>query len=226
LAEDTRRQFEAKTGARIFEGFGMTESSPATHANPVLGQRKPGTVGLPFPDTDCRIADLTDGVTDVPHGEEGELIIRGPQVMAGYWNKPEETAETLRDGWLHSGDLAVMDDEGYVRIVGRKKDMILASGYNIFPDEIDHVLMDHPAIAEACTIGVPDEKRGETVRSFVVLEPGASVTEAELEAHCRENLAAYKIPKRFVFREHLPKSAMMKLLRRTLRDEVMAEEAR
>lgn len=225
LPEDTRRRFEDKTGARIFEGFGMTESSPATHANPVLGQRKPGTVGLPFPDTDCRIVDIEDGVTDVPPGEEGELIMRGPQVMVGYWNKPEETAKTVRDGWLHSGDLAVMDDEGYVRIVGRKKDMILASGYNIFPDEIDNVLVDHPAVAEACTIGVPCDKRGETVAAFVVLEPGATVTAEQLEAHCREHLAAYKVPRSFTFRDALPKSAMMKLLRRELRDEVIAGQS-
>ena len=226
LPEDTRRRFEEKTGARIFEGFGMTESSPATHANPVMGKRKTGTVGLPFPDTDCRIVDLVDGTKELPVGQEGELAIRGPQVMLGYWNKPEETAVTLRDGWLHSGDLAVMDEEGYFRIVGRKKDMILASGYNVFPDEIDNVLNDHPAVAESCTIGVPDEKRGETVRAFVVIEVGAKVTEGDLEVHCREFLAAYKVPRVFSFRDELPKSAMMKLLRRTLRDEVIEEQDR
>ncbi len=219
LPEDTRRRFEQKTGARIFEGFGMTESSPATHANPLLGQRKTGTVGLPFPDTDCRIVDLEDGTTVLPPGQEGELVIQGPQVMSGYWNRPEETALTLRDGWLHTGDLATMDEQGYFRIVGRKKDMILASGYNIFPDEIDHVLTDHPAVAEACTIGLPDKKRGETVKAFVVLEPGMQVSAEELEAHCRKNLAAYKVPRGFAFRSDLPKSAMMKLLRRTLREQ-------
>ena len=195
-------------------------------ANPVMGKRKTGTVGLPFPDTDCRIVDLVDGTKELPVGQEGELTLRGPQVMLGYWNKPEETAVTLRDGWLHSGDLAVMDEEGYFRIVGRKKDMILASGYNIFPDEIDNVLSDHPAVAESCTIGVPDEKRGETVRAFVVIEVGAQVTVKELEEHCREFLAAYKVPRVFSFRDELPKSAMMKLLRRALRDEVMVEQDR
>ena len=179
-------------------------------------------MGLPFPDTDCRIVSLDGEERDMPPGEEGELLIAGPQVMQGYWNRPDETAETLRDGWLHTGDLAVMDEQGYFRIVGRKKDMILASGYNIFPDEIDHVLTDHPQVAEACTIGVPDPKRGETVKSFVVREPGASVEVDELESWCRERLAAYKVPKAFAFRDELPKSALMKNLRRQLRDEEVA----
>ncbi len=225
LPEDTRRRFEEATGARIFEGFGMTEASPATHANPVYGVRKPGTVGLPFPDTDARIVAIDDHDVPLPPGQEGELVIRGPQVMQGYWNRPDETADMLREGWLHTGDLAVMDDEGYFKIVGRKKDMILASGYNVFPDEIDHVLTDHPAVAEACTIGVPDSQRGESVKSFVVLEPGASATAEELEAYCRENLAAYKVPRAFEFRDDLPRSAMMKLLRRELRDEEIAAAA-
>jgi long-chain acyl-CoA synthetase len=226
LPEDTRRRFEARTGARVFEGFGLTETSPATHANPIRGQRKTGTVGLPLPDTEARIVDLETGQVDQPAGAEGELVLRGPQVMQGYWKRPDETAETLRNGWLFTGDLAVMDDEGYFRIVGRKKDMILASGYNIFPDEIDHVLTDHPGVAEACTIGVPDERRGETVKSFVVLEPGAQVTVDDLEAHCRGELAAYKVPRSFEFRADLPKSAMLKLLRRELRDEVLARSGR
>jgi len=222
LPEDTRRRFEDATGATVFEGFGLTETSPATHANPLVGQRKAGTVGLPFPDTDCRIVDIEDGGIELPVGSEGELVIRGPQVMQGYWQRPEETADMLRDGWLHTGDLAVMDEQGYFRIVGRKKDMILASGYNIFPDEIDRVLADHVAVAEACTIGVPCPKRGETVKSFVVLEPGAVCSAEDLDAHCREHLAAYKVPRAFVFRDELPKSAMMKLLRRELRDQDLA----
>ncbi|HEX9794573.1 MAG TPA: long-chain fatty acid--CoA ligase, partial [Planctomycetota bacterium] len=146
-----------------------------------------------------------------------------PQVMKGYWNKPEETAKTIRNGWIYTGDLARMDEDGYFWIVGRKKDMILASGYNIYPDEIDDVLVSHPAVFEACTIGLPDAKRGETVKSFVVLAPGKHVSAEELDAWCRERLAAYKIPRAIEFRDALPKSAMMKLLRRVLRDE---EEAR
>jgi len=226
LPEDTRRRFEARTGAVVFEGFGLTEASPATHANPLAGVRKPGTVGLPLPDTDCRIVAMDDASRVLPPGQEGELLLAGPQVMQGYWNRPEETADMLRDGWLHTGDLAVMDEQGYVAIVGRKKDMILASGYNVFPDEIDRVLVEHPGVAEACTIGVPDERRGETVLSFIVRAPGVPVEAAALEAHCRARLAAYKVPRGFTFRESLPKSALLKLLRRQLRDEYLAQHGR
>lgn len=226
LPEDLLRRFEDLTGSVIFEGFGLTESSPATHANPVGGVRKVGTVGMPLPGTDAKVVDMDDGEVELPPGQEGELILKGPQIMAGYWNRPDETAVTLKDGWLFTGDLAVMDSDGYFKIVGRKKDMILASGYNIYPDEIDRVLTDHPAVIEACTIGVPDEKRGETVKSFVVLAEGASATEEELVAHCRENMAAYKVPRAIAFRDELPKSAMMKLLRRTLREEELAARKR
>jgi long-chain acyl-CoA synthetase len=223
LPIDVTRRFEKLTGSVIFEGFGLTETSPATHVNPIDGERKAGSVGMPVPDTDARIVDMETGETELDHGEEGELIIRGPQVMVGYWRRQDETDLMIKDGWLYTGDLAIMDDDGYFRIVGRKKDMILASGYNIYPDEIDQILTDHPAVVEACTIGVPDEKRGETVKSFVVLAEGGSVTEDELLAHCRENLAPYKIPRSVEFKAELPKSAMMKLLRRTLRDEELAK---
>ena len=219
LPEDVLRRFEQLTGAKIVEGFGMTESSPCTHCNPIDGLRKVGAIGVPLPDTDARIVDPEDGVTDLPVGKEGELIVRGPQVMLGYWKRDDATRATLRDGWLYTGDLAVVDDDGFYRIVGRKKDMILASGYNVYPDEIDRVLTDHPAVFEACTIGIPDPKRGETVKSFVVLLPGKQATSEELIAHCRENLAAYKVPREIEFRTDLPKSSMMKLLRRELRDE-------
>ncbi len=219
LPEDTLRRFEELTGARICEGFGMTESSPCTHCNPVDGLRKIGSIGVPLPGTDARIVDPDDGVTDRAAGEPGELIVRGPQVMRGYWRRDDATAETVRDGWLYTGDLAVMDDDGFFRIVGRKKDLILCSGYNVYPDEIDRVLCDHAAVAEACSIGVPHPKRGESVKSFVVLTPGASATPEELVAHCRANLAAYKVPAEIELRASLPKSAVMKLLRRELRDE-------
>jgi long-chain acyl-CoA synthetase len=202
----------------------MTECSPGTHCNPINGLRKIGAIGVPLPNTDSRIVDPEDGVTDMPVGTEGEMIVRGPQIMRGYWQREDATASTIRDDWLYTGDLAVMDEDGFFRIVGRKKDMILASGYNIYPDEIDRVLSDHAAVFEACTIGIPDPKRGETVKSFVVLNPGTSATEAELTEHCKENLAAYKVPRAIEFRDELPKSSMMKLLRRELRAEELKKQ--
>ncbi len=223
LPEDVQRRFESMTGAIIVEGFGLTETSPVLTANPLQGERKIGHIGIPAPSTEVKIVDATDGVTEVETGKEGELIARGPQVMSGYLNMPEETTNMIRDGWIYTGDLATMDDQGYLRIVGRKKDMIIAGGYNIYPDEIDRVLADHPAVFEACTIGIPDEMRGETVKSFLVLEPGSSATCEELEAWCRERMAAYKIPRDWEFRDELPKSSMMKLLRRVLLDEELAK---
>ncbi|MGE0394660.1 MAG: long-chain fatty acid--CoA ligase, partial [Vicinamibacterales bacterium] len=169
-------RFEAMTGSRIVEGFGLTEASPVTHINPLKGQRKVGSVGVPCPGTDMRLVSLEDGVSPVAAGAEGELLVSGPQVMQGYWNRPDETATVLADGWLRTGDIARVDEEGYTFIVGRKKDMIIAGGYNIYPDEVDAVLLAHPAVRDAATIGVPDERRGENVKSFVVLKPGQSVT--------------------------------------------------
>jgi long-chain acyl-CoA synthetase len=206
------------TGAKIVEGFGMSETSPVTHVNPLKGTRKSGTVGIPVADTDARIVDTDDPKKVLPVGQEGELIVRGPQVMRGYWNRPDETREVLRDGWMHTGDLAVMDEDGYFRIVGRKKDMINCSGLKVFPDEVDNVLVSHPKILEAATIGVPDAERGETVKSFVVLVEGATMTADEVQAFARESLAAYKIPRKVEFLAELPKSSVMKILRRELRD--------
>jgi len=223
LAEDSMRRFEALTGAVIFEGYGLTETSPVTHVNPLQGERRVVTVGLPVPGTDARIVDPEDDTITMGVGEAGELLLHGPQVMQGYWKRPDATAECLRDGWLATGDLATMDEAGYFRIVGRKKDLILASGYNVYPDEIDRVLLDHPDVLEACTIGVPDVKRGETVKSFLVLKEGAQADADAFNAHCRERLAAYKVPREYEFRSELPRSAMMKLLRRTLRDEEVAK---
>lgn len=225
LPEEVQKTFETLTGAIIVEGFGLTETSPVLTVNPLNGVRKVGTIGIPVPETDVRIVDPEDGSTEVPIGTEGELVARGPQVMKGYLNRPEETAEMVRDGWIHTGDLAVADEDGYLRIVGRMKDMIIAGGYNIFPDEIDRVLMEHPSVLEACTIGIPDEKRGETVKAFLVVEKGGSVSEAELGEFCRERLAAYKVPKLWEFRDELPKSAMMKLLRRELRAQEISKNA-
>ncbi len=219
LPLDVQQRFEELTKCRIVEGFGLTETSPLTHANPLSGIRKIGTIGVPVSSTDAKIVDPSDGMKEMPPGEEGELVVKGPQVMKGYWNRPEETAKTVIDGWLYTGDLAAMDEDGYFVIVGRKKDMILASGYNIYPDEIDNILMSFPGMLEACSIGIPDPKRGESVKSFVVLKPEATATEQDLIAHCRENLAPYKVPRMIEFREELPRSAMMKLLRRELRDE-------
>jgi long-chain acyl-CoA synthetase len=217
--------FEALTGGKISEGFGLSETSPVTHCNPLRGKRKTGSIGIPIPDTDAKIVDTVTGERELAVGDEGELILKGPQVMAGYWKKPDETALTLRDGWLFTGDLARMDEEGYFWICGRKKDLILASGYKIFPDEIDRVLMSHPKILEAATIGIPDPKRGETVKSFVVMKPGEVAAEEEILAFCREQLAAFKIPKQLEFRTELPKSALQKILRRELKDEEMRKAA-
>lgn len=224
LPEDVQSRFESLTGATIAEGFGLTETSPVATVNPLRGLRKIGHIGVPVPDTDARVVDADDDRRVLPPGEAGELLLKGPQIMLGYLNRPEETAAMLRDGWLHTGDLAVMDADGFFKIVGRKKDMILCSGFNVYPDEIDRVLMAHPKVFEACTIGVPDEKRGETVMAFVVPQPGHSVTVAELDAWCREQLASYKVPHTWEFRSELPKSSMMKLLRRVLRDEQIAKQ--
>jgi long-chain acyl-CoA synthetase len=218
IPNDVLRRFERLTGSVIVEGFGMSETSPVTHVNPLEGQRKLGSVGIPVSDTEARIVDSEDGVHDMPIGEEGELIIRGPQVMKGYWNRPEETAAALRAGWMHTGDLAAMDEDGYFRIVGRKKDMINCGGFKVFPDEVDAVLMAHDKILEAATIGVPDEKRGETVKSFVVLQPDQRMSVEDVEAYCREHLAAYKVPRQVEFLDELPKSTVMKVLRRELRE--------
>ncbi len=223
LPVEVLQRFEDLTGAKISEGFGLTETSPLTHCNPFYGMRKKGSVGVPVSDTDAKIVDIQDGVTEMPIGVEGELLIRGPQVMKGYWNQPEATDEVIKDGWLYTGDLATMDEDGYFRIVGRKKDMILCSGYNVYPDEVDRTLMAHPDVLEAATIGLPDERRGETVKSFIVLKPGARVTAENLIAYCREQLAAYKIPRSLEFRDSLPKSTVLKILRRELRDEEMAK---
>ena len=216
LADETVRRFEEITGGRLVEGYGLTEASPVTHVNPARGRRKIGHIGLPLPDTDCRIVSIEDAKTEAPTGVEGELLIRGPQIMRGYWNRPEETALALSDGWLHTGDLAVVDDEGYFRIVGRKKDMIVVGGFKVYPDEVDRTLAEHPDVVEAATIGIPDERRGEIVKSFVVMREGATADRDMLLRHCRERLASYKIPREIELRESLPKSSVLKVLRREL----------
>jgi long-chain acyl-CoA synthetase len=216
--------FEEKTGRSIFEGYGLSETSPVTHFNPTFaGRGREGSIGVPIPSTDARIVDVETGAQELPVGEPGELLIRGPQVMKGYWNMPEETTHALRDGWFYTGDIARMDEDGYFYIVDRKKDMISASGYNVYPREIEEVLFEHEGVAEAVAIGVPDEYRGASVKAFVVRRPGNKVAEEEILAFCEEHLAPYKKPKAIEFREELPKSTVGKLLRRVLIDEERAK---
>ena len=217
------RDFEAKTGAVIVEGFGMTESSPVTHINPYGGQRKVGSIGIPIPDTEARIVDLNDPTREMPVGETGELVVRGPQVMRGYWQREDATAETIIDGWLHTGDIAMMDAEGYFFIVDRKKDMIISGGYNVYPRDIEEVLFEHPKIAEATAIGVPHPKRGEQVKVFVVLKPGESATAEEILEFCQGKLATYKLPTELEFKAELPKTNVGKVLKKDLRAEELSK---
>ncbi|MGX6444229.1 long-chain-fatty-acid--CoA ligase [Neobacillus sp. K501] len=215
------RDFEAKTGAKILEGYGLSEASPTTHCNPPFADRKPGSVGIGVPSTEYKIVDVGRGTDEVPVGELGEVIIKGPQIMKGYWNMPEETANTLRDGWLFTGDIGKVDEDGYLYIVDRKKDLIIASGFNIYPRDIEEVLYEHPAIQEAVVIGVPDPYRGEDVKACLVLKAGKSATEEEIIQYCKQNLSAYKVPRIIEFREQLPKTAVGKILRRSLREETV-----
>ena len=219
-------EFEQRIGRPLNEGYGLSETSPVTHSTPLVGRRKPGTIGLPMPDTDCVIVDVETGTREMPFGEPGELCICGPQVMQGYWNQPEETARVLRrhaDGrvWLHTGDVAIMDADGYTSIVQRKKDMIIVDGFNVYPSEVEGVLYTHPAVQMAAVIGVPDRYHGEVVRACVVARDGG-VSVDDLHAHCRANLAPYKVPAAIELRDSLPQSAVGKILYRVLREEVQA----
>jgi long-chain acyl-CoA synthetase len=216
---ETIEKFKRLTGAEIIEGYGLTEASPITHLNPLNGERKYGSIGLPFPDTDARIVDMEVGTIPLPPGKIGELTIRGPQIMKGYWNRPDETATALRNNWLYTGDIAYMDEQGYFYIVDRKKDLIISGGYNIYPREIDEVLYEHPKIQEAVTVGVPHKARGEIVKAFIVPESDVKLEKSEIIAFCREKMAGYKVPKKIEFREELPKTMVGKILRRALRDE-------
>jgi long-chain acyl-CoA synthetase len=224
LSVDVLEDFEKLTGARVTEGYGLAEASPATHCNPIFGKRKLGSIGLPYPDTLAKIVDLETGEKDLSPGEIGELCIQGPQVMKGYWKSPEETAKTIRHGWLYTGDIARMDEEGYFYILDIKKDMIIAGGFNIYPKDIDQVLAEHLKIAQAVAVGIPDRYRGETVKAFVVLKPGQKATEEEILEFCRRNLAKYKVPTQVEFRSSLPKASSNKILRRLLRQKVIEEE--
>ncbi|RIK43510.1 MAG: long-chain fatty acid--CoA ligase [Chloroflexi bacterium] len=221
LPVEVAQKFMEITGGRLVEGYGLTESSPVAVANPINGEARVGSIGLPLPNTEVRIValepDANGRYQPLELGQEGELAIRGPQVMKGYWNRPAETAQALTtDGWLLTGDIARMDEDGYFYIVDRKKDLIIASGYNVVPREVEEVLFTHPAVREAAVAGVPDARRGETVKAFVVLKEGHSVTDTEIRAFCKENLAPYKVPTQIEFRQELPKSLAGKVLRRLL----------
>ena len=221
LLAEVQQTFEKLTGGRLVEGYGLTEASPVTHANPIWEERREGSIGLPWPDTEAKIIDLETG-EPVPVGETGELVVRGPQVMKGYWNQPEATAETLRDGWLYTGDIVRMDEDGYFYVVDRKKDMIIAGGFNIYPREVEEVLFLHRGVKEAVAVGVPDTYRGETVKVYIVPKDGYTLDESEITGFCRQHLAAYKVPRSIEFRNELPKSLVGKVLRRVLLEEEMA----
>jgi long-chain acyl-CoA synthetase len=216
LSVEVMERFEERTGARIVEGYGLSETSPVTHVNPLIA-RKVGTIGVPLPSTRARVVAVDDPRRVLACGEEGELAVAGPQVMRGYWGRPDESAEVMRDGWFLTGDLGVQEAEGYFRIVGRKKDMINVSGFKVYPDEIDSLLLGLPQVLEAATIGVQRGDR-ESVKTHVVLRPGAKLTAAEVLAHCRAHLAAYKVPREVEFLPELPKSTVLKVLRRELRE--------
>jgi len=232
LPVEVQQRFQELTGARLVEGYGLSEASPVTHGNPAFGENRIGTIGVPWPDTEAKIVDADTGERVLGVGEVGELCIRGPQVMKGYWNMPTETANALRvhpEGgapWLHTGDIAVMHADGYFRIVDRKKDMILgAGGYNIYPREVEDVLYEHPSVLEATAVGVPVAGKGERVKAYVVLKDGETATEEEIIEFCREKLAPYKVPKFVEFRDELPKTLVGKVLRRALLEEEIKRQA-
>jgi len=228
LPVEVQRKFEQLTGGRLVEGYGLTETSPVTHVNPLDDPKKnrPGSIGIPVPNTDAKIVDLETGTKDLKPNEVGELVIKGPQVMQGYWNKPDETKMALRAGWLYTGDIAKMDEDGYFYIVDRKKDLIDVSGLKVWPREIEEILYEHPAVNEAAVVGVPDPYRGETVKAYVTLKPGyeRKVVEEEIIKFCKDRIATYKAPRSVEFRDSLPKTLVGKILRRKLRKELASKK--
>lgn len=218
LPVEVQTKFEQVTNGNLVEGYGLTETSPVVIANLIWGERKSASIGLPWPNTDAAILSAETGEAAAPN-EIGEVMVKGPQVMKGYWNRPEDTQATFKDGWFLTGDMGYMDEEGYFYIVDRKKDMIIAGGFNIYPREIEEVLYEHEKVQEACIVGVPDPYRGETVKAFIVPKDGQQLTEKELDIYCRKHLAAFKVPKLYEFREELPKTMVGKILRRVLVDE-------
>lgn len=224
LPVEVQKQFEKITnGGRLREGYGLTETSPVTHCNPIFGENRPGSIGLPFPGVDARIVDLEDPSREMPVGERGQLAVKGPQVMRGYLNRDEDNRNIFHDGYILTGDIAIMDEDGYFYIVDRQKDMVIAGGYNIFPREIEEVLYTHEKIKEACVAGVPHEYRGETIKAYIVLKDDAVMTEEEVIKFCSENLTRYKVPKIVEFRDELPKTMVGKILRRMLVEEEQAK---
>lgn len=222
LMLEVQERFESITGAKIVEGYGLSEASPVTHANPIFGRRKIGTIGLPWPDMEAMIVDIETGAKPMPLGETGELVVKGPQVMKGYWNKSEESERTLRGGWLHTGDIAKMDEEGYFTIVDRIKDMIKTVGENVYPREVEEVLFTHAKVKEAVVVGIPgDEFMGEKIKAYVILQEGEQATEDDIIQFCKEKLSKFKVPKEVEFRTEFPKTLVGKVLRRVLRDEEM-----
>ncbi len=222
LPQSVQDRFESLTGARLVEGYGLTEAGPVTHVNPLRtppGERRRGSIGLPLPDTDAKIVDVETGRGEVPMGEVGELVIRGPQVMRGYWKRDAETQQVLKNGWLFTGDLARMDAAGFFTIEGRKKEMIKAGGENVYPREVEDVLLRHPQVEDAVVVGIPQDLRGELIKAYVVLKAGAAATAADILAHCRKDLAKFKVPKQVEFRPSLPKTLVGKVLRRLLVEE-------
>jgi long-chain acyl-CoA synthetase len=224
LPPEVCKQFEEKTGAIIFEGYGLSETAPVATANPTNREnRKIGSIGFPIPCTDIKIVDLETGLEELPQGEDGEIAISGPQVMQGYWNKPEENEAVFReiDGsrYFLTGDIGHIDEEGFILITDRKKDMIIVGGFNVYPRDVEDILFTHPKVALAAVVGVPDARSGEIVKAFIQLKPGETATEEEIMAFCKENMAGYKRPKQIEFREEVPVSNVGKVLRRVLRDE-------
>jgi long-chain acyl-CoA synthetase len=216
LMRETKEKFEALSGGKVFEGFGLSEAPTATHCNPLLGENRTGSIGLPMSDVDAKIINLDDGTTEMPIGEIGELVIKGPQVFKGYHNMPTETTNTLRNGWLYTGDIARMDEDGYFYIVDRKKELIKPGGFQVWPREVEEVIIAHPKVLDVGVAGIPDPHRGETVKAWVVVKPGEKLDEAEIKAWCREKLAPYKVPTHVEFRTELPKTTVGKILRREL----------
>ncbi len=224
LPVEVIKKLEQKTGAIVFEGFGLSEATTSTHRTPLGATRKIGSVGLPIPCTEAKIVDMENGQDEMPIGEKGELIVKGPQVMKGYWNKPQETKEVIRNGWLYTGDIATRDEDGFYYIVGRKKDLVIAGGLNIYPTEVEDVLYQHPAIAETCAFGVPDPYLGEKLMAIVVLKKDADLSEQELLSWCEGKIARYKIPRSIEFQDELPKTIVGKILRRKLVEEFMNKQ--
>ena len=221
IALEVMREFEARAKAPIIEGYGLTEIVTAICCNPMKGERKPGTVGIPFSDVDVKIVSLEDGVTEVATGETGEILLKGPDMMMGYLNQAENTAETLKDSWLYTGDIGMQDEDGYISIVDRKKDLVIVSGFNVFPREIDEVLYSHPKVLDAVAVGLPHPVKGEFIKAYVVAREGETIEKQDIIDFCKEKLTPYMVPKDVEVRDELPKSMIGKVLRNELREQEM-----